>query len=549
MARGASPLDVITELERRDRQQSARRSPFRVPASFVGFLDMLGVTPSPAQRAFSLVCYDGLDPCDLDGEERELARVMFDGIERFAPECRTEIWTLAGGRAGKTYLFGALRLVHGAYIRDLSSLAPGQEAVALAIAPKDVHRQEIINYQLGAIRSHPELRRTLVRPKTAFEVSEKPEWFVIRRPHDGLEVMFEGGTANSGGYGARGRALTDFLGDEAAFFRAKGVVNDKDIFEAASPRVLPGGQVLGQTTAWAVLGYHYEQWEANFGHPVTAIAARATTTQLRPSYQTVVERERKKNPANARREFDAIPMADAPEIFFSPALIGQCTDSSMPFPMAPAGWSASDPESKAAGADFGFRSNSSALAITLRSGHEVFLGHLAERRPKDDAPLKPSETVGEFAGQCGEYGVTYVTADGHYRESIVEHLDKIGFADTDANPGEVFVRARQLMRDGRVRIPDFKSLPEGSAERDAVERLIKQMKDVRSTPQAGGTYSIKLPIWPDGSHGDLVAAFVLALYRFGGEVAPEEKPKPGTPEWEEAERAKRRAKLRAGKRF
>lgn len=520
------------------RKRGARA--LEVPARFVDFCEWIGVKLHPAQRVYCMVAYDGMQPTELDGADRELARVMFDGLFDIADEARTEVWTLAGGRAGKTYVLGALRLVWGALVRDLSSLQPGQEAVALSIAPKDIHRQEIINFQLGAMRSRPELKALIVRPRNMSDF-DKPEWFVIKRP-DGHMVTFEGGTCNMGGYAARGRALTDFLGDEAAFFRDKGVVNDTEIFAAASPRVLPGGQMIGQTTAWACLGYHYEQWRANYGHPVTAIAALATTEMLRPDAAGIVARERKKNPVNARREFDAIPMADAPEIFFSPALIDQCLDATMPFPLTPVAGDRFNPERNAAGADFGFRSNSSALSITHRSGDEMFLAMLRERQPQEGKPLRPSDTIAEFAATCREHGVSAVTADGHYRESVVEHLGKIGFWDVEAPPGDVFMRARTLMRDGRVRIPNPTSMPEG-AERLAVERLMKQLQDTRGVAQAGGTYTIHLPKWPDGSHGDLAAAFALSLFRLGGEAKKEEPPKLGSAEWEEQQRAKRRSEL------
>lgn len=538
----ATPRDLLAEMRRRD---GATEASFKVPERFVDFCEWIAVTLTPAQRVYCMVAYDWVQPCELAGDDRAMAHILFGDVDVFLDDARTEVWTLAGGRAGKTYILGALRLVWGAFVRDLSSLAPGQKAVALSCAPKDVHRQEIVNYQLGAIWSRPELAASIVAPR-GLKPGDSPESFVVRRP-DGALVTFEGGTANAGGYGGRGRALTDFLGDEAAFFRAQGVVNDKEIFKAASPRVLPGGQLIGQTTAWAEIGYHFEQWSKNFGHPITAIAARATTEVLRPDASPMVVRERQKDPDNAKREFDAVPLGDAPEIFFSPALIGLCLDSTMAFPLAPVAGDDAHPEQKAAGADFGFRSNSSAIAITHRGGEEIQLANLRELRPLDGVPLKPSNTVKAFAGMCQDHGVHFVVADGHYKESVKEHLGLIGFSDADANPGEVFVRARMLMREGRVRIPDPDAMPDG-AEKVALERLVKQMKDVRGTPQAGGTYSIKLPLWPDGSHGDLVAAFVLSLYRFGAESDKQAAPILGTPEWEEAERAKRRAALRAGNR-
>jgi hypothetical protein len=514
---------------------------FEVPRRFVDFCAWIGVTLTDAQRVFCRVAYDGDQPGALSGNERELAMVMFDGVIEVPIEARDVVWTLAGGRAGKSYVLGALRLVHGAYVRDLSSLAPGQRAVALSVAPKDSLRQEVINYQLGAVRSRPELAATIVSPRYLRD-DATCESFVIKRP-DGYLVTFEGGTANRGGYGGRGRSLTDFLADEAAFFQdANHIVNDKEIFKAASPRVLPGGQTIGQSTAYAKLGHHYEQWKKNFGAPQTGLAARATTEMLRPAAAKMVARERAVDPENARREFDAEPMGDAPLTFFSAALIDQCFDSSLVFPRTPSAPDSWNPETKAAGADFGFRSNTSACAIIHRAGDEIFLADLLERRPTEDMPLKPSETTRVFADRCADHGVTYVMADGHYREAIVENLGDIGFLDSPGSPSDACVRARTLMRNGRVRIPNPASVREES--RDLFRRFVQQLKEVKGAPVAGGGYTIKMPLWADGSHGDIAAAFILALYQMGGEEEEAPPPAYGSREWQAEEKERMREQLR-----
>lgn len=528
----------IDALIAESRRRSSQLATWAVPGRFVEFLAWVSVTPHPEQRVFCKVAYDGYDPVDLGDDERDIALRIFKGVERFEAHQRSIVWSLMGGRAGKTYMFGALRLVWGAFVRDLSSLAPGQKAVALCCAPNDGLRQEIINYQLGVIRNKPELRGCIVGPKTALDDDAHPESFVVRRP-DGQLVTFSGATANRGGYGGRGRSLTDFLGDEAAFFLGeKNVVNDKEIFKGASPRVLPGGQTIGQTTAFAKIGYHWEQFAANYGHPRAAIAAKATTEQLRPDASEMVARERITDPENARREFDAEPMAEGAAIFFSEELIAQCVRD---IPWFGTTLHADNPDiEKAAGGDMGFRSNSSTLAATYRVMSMLVLAMLLEKRPELGAPLKPSATISTFASALADHGVSYFMADGHYRESVIEHLGDITFIDAPS-PADAAIRARTLMRDGRVAIPNPDLLAPELAE--PVRRLIRQLKEVRGQPTAGGGMTIHYPHWPDGSHGDLAVAFVLSLYQFSGESAERRPPELGTKEWEEAERAKRRAAL------
>lgn len=531
-----------------------------VPATFLGFLEMVEVRPHPFQRVFIKVAYDGMNPCELEGEEREMAHRLFDRVdpdgavhvvERYAPFQRRKVWSMMGGRAGKSYLFGALRLVWGAYVRDLSSLAPGQKAVALCCAPNDGLRQEIINYQLGVVRSHPDLRATIIGPKTAFDDDAHPESFVIRRPNDGELVTFSGATANRGGYGGRGRSLTDFLGDEAAFFLGeKSVVNDKEIFKGASPRVLPGGQCIGQTTAFAKLGYHYEQWKSNYGSPVTAIAAKATTEQLRPDASPMVAAERLTDPVNARREFDADPMGDAAFLFFGTELVESCIRD---VPWFGTTAHAQNPQvEKAAGGDCGFRSNSSSLAISYRVLGVLVLGFLLENRPENGMALKPSLVIGGFRARMLEHGVTYLTADGHYAEAVREHLDGLPMQyalkpddngePVSASPGEVAMRAKKLMQEGRVTIPNPANLPPEFKE--PVERLIQQLKEVRGQAAPGGRTTIHMPLWNDGSHGDNAVAFLLSLWSLYGESPDAPPPAEGTDEWERAELARYQEELR-----
>ena len=84
------------------------------------------------------------------------------------------------------------------------------------------------------------------------------------------------------------------------------------------------------------------------------------------------------------------------------------------------------------------------------------VAELHERRPAEGQPLKPSETVREFAGIVTRQRATYVVADGHYREAIAEHLAtaSLGFVDAPTTPADAFVRARELLHEGRCVLPN-----------------------------------------------------------------------------------------------
>lgn len=507
--------------------QPHRHTTVDVPRTFIAFCTYIRVELTPAQRVIALIAYDGVEPRDLRGDERDLARVIFGDVETIPQSARATAVHVCGGRGGKSYVLIALRLVWGMYTRDLTSLAPGQRAVALVVAMNETLRQEVTNYALGAIRSHPELRTTLRLPRGTKD-DDTPNLFKVCRP-DGQFVTFEGGVATRGGYGGRGRSLTDFAMDEAAFFRdASYKVNDEEIFKAASPRVLPGGQTIVASTPWAEAGLLYEFFANNHGKPRDSICAYAPTLVLRPAAAPMVERERMRDPDNADREFDAKFMKGGTTLFFPKSLIDMCLDDTIIMPRVP------EPGDRvAAGGDFGFRSDSSALAISHRVERQLLLGELLELKPTSTAPLKPSETVHAFAETMTRHEVSYLMADGHYREAIVEHLVEAGlsFVDAPTSPADAYVRARTLMREGRVKFP---RLP----------RLVQQLEEVQGRPIPGGGMSILHPRWRTGGHGDLAQALVLSLFQLGDEEIAMPPPKPGSGGWEEAERAKRRGALK-----
>ncbi len=310
---------LIKSLQRRAPATSIEA--VEVPHAFLGFCAWLGVDLTEGQAEFARVAFDGGSPVGAaDGAS------LFGGITEVPLGARGVVAAVCGARAGKSYVIVALRLVFGMLVRDLSSMAPGQRAVALIVAPNDKLRTEVLNYAIGAIRSKPELEAMLVGEPRADD-------FSLRRP-DGNVVAFETGVATRGGYGARGRSLTDFALDESAFFRdASYKVNDQEIFRAGAARVLPGGQTIVASTPWAQAGLLYELWRDNYGKPKDALVAHAPTLLLHDSEMTrgIVDRERRRDPDNARREFDAEFMVGGTTVFFDVSLIEAAIDGGLSY--------------------------------------------------------------------------------------------------------------------------------------------------------------------------------------------------------------------------
>lgn len=524
-------MQLVKTLQARSR--ATRGTDFDPPRTFLCFLTWLGVTPSLGQAELARVAYDGQMP-----QDDALARVIFGDIDFAAltPQLRRVFTAVVGGRGGKSYVLIALRLLWGALTRDLATLAPGEDAYATVVAPNDRHRQQVINYALGAARTKPELRALLRLPKGT-KPEDKPSKFGVYRPDFDRVVTFFGAVASAGGADVRGKWHTDLALDECAFFRDENAkVSDKDIYDAGVPRVLPGGQVIVGSTPWAQSGLLYDLWRENWGKPTTSLVAHAPTLLLNdtPTIRGVVEMVEKSDPDNAAREYGAQFMTGGTTVFFeSSAIDAMLSEDAFALQAG---------DQVFAGGDFGFRSDSSALIMSALRGLDLHIFDGTEERPEQGAPLKPSATVSSFAdvvgGRC-----TYVMADNHYREAIAEHLEEHGlvFAAAPTIPADTYIRARMLSREGRIVIHPLRNR-KGD---DFRTRLVQQLREVQGKPTSGGGMSIVHPRWSKGGHGDLASAFVLSVWQAVGDTVPEVAPERGTAEWVTEGRDKRQAAMRA----
>lgn len=492
--------------------------------SFVDFCAELNVKLEPGQRVIAKVAYDGVNPKALKAEEKQLALQIFGDIQEVQKVSRGVFTAVCGARGGKSYVLLGLRVLWGALRRDFSKVVPGNVPVGLIVAPGIKLARETLAYVEGAVREHPTLSAALL--------SDSDDTLLLQRP-DGRKVSIEVLPATRGGASIRGRWYTDAALDECAFFRDESfIVNDKDIYNAASPRILPGGQMLLASTPWAESGLLYELFRENWGAPATALVAHAPTLTLRnlPEVREIVDRERLRDPSNCDREYLAIFSPIGAEQFFSAAEIDACTES------YPLGQKAEYGDQVIAACDLGFRHDCSVLVVVHLNSKEVRrVVEVVELIPKPGAPLRPSEVLSTFVEVCKKHGATYVIGDHHYKETICEFLAEsdIGYMDAPSQPADAYIKARALLREGLVVLPEH-------------ERLLRQMRETKSRLTPGGTVSISNPRWKKGGHGDIVSALVLALWASAGDTIPLPSPEPGTRAWE-ADRKDERLKKQVDK--
>ncbi len=473
--------------------------------TFLAFVRVLGFTLTLPQRVFALVVFDGAEPRDLRGREREVASVLFGDVDVVPALARAVIVALLGARSGKS-LLSALFVLWRAHVADLSRLAPGETAFGVIVAPDTRLARQPLGFARGALAASP-LASSLV--------GSTSDGLTIRRA-DGREVAVEVLPATRGGSAVRGRTLFAAVLEESAFFRDEtAAVNDAELFAAVTPRLLPGGCVLLVSTPWIRAGLLHELHEKNYGRPRTALVARASTLVMREGdaqIAAVADRERERDPANYEREFEA-QFADAVGALLDPAEVDAAIDRGVtnrePVP----------------GIVYG-----ETVDVGLRRDQTAGMIFHVETREREGAPpvrvlvvdairiLAPSllrrVTIDEVeemvASLARRYRVTKVRADLHYADALGPRLTARGLklVEVPMSPGAQEKRVASLaaaFAAGAVRLVD-----------DAT--LIKQCKGVRLTRRAGGGSSVGAAEGR-GRHDDAFDALLLAA-----EVAQELPP-------------------------
>jgi hypothetical protein len=284
-------------------------------------------------------------------------------------------------------------------------------------------------------------------------------------------------------------------------------INDRDVYAAIAPRAR---LTIFISTPWPVPTLMSELIEQNWQAPTTALAAKAPTLVMRDNDATIaadVAAELERDPVNAEREFGAQFISAGSSLFFDAKAIDACVDDrlTMPTTYDPTAW-------RAAGGDFGFESDSSALVIGQSKNGRAWVAHIEEDRPQKGFPLKPSAVVGKYSASIHRFNDPTLLVDKHYFQAINEHAEnnRVRIA---AGPGgmqgnlEVHLAARDLINDRRIVLPRH-------------PRLISQLKAVTSRPMPGGGLKVSSPRRRGGGgHGDIASAFVLMAWAINGATA------------------------------
>ncbi len=352
------------------------------------FLDFcegtLRLTLTPAWRVLIKVSIDGVQPRDLEDDERDLAHELLGGDIDDVPALarRLLVWIL-GRESWKTTIAAALAL-YTMLTADITAAGPGDVPTFMVVAPDKKTATLAIRVALDLARQTAAIKRYLD--------SESAEGFTLRRPQDRRLVGFECFAVSRAGANLRGRSILGAILDESQFLMsdAEGdyVRNDRDVYRAIVPRLMKRGRIVFISTPWPAETFTGELFAVNHGHPITAIAARASTLLMRDNDPDLAERiaaERAADPETTARERDCdMTATTGAGLFFDANAIDAAVDDGIPIEVPPTPGIV-----VAAAMDLAFRSDASALAIIGREGNTFALMHVDEVRPERGQPLRP----------------------------------------------------------------------------------------------------------------------------------------------------------------
>jgi hypothetical protein len=498
---------------------------WKVPALFSTFLiTTLGLQLTPV---FKGIC-DAADGCPVELDEPSCVATFGCTADALPTEPRRVVVVRAGGRAGKTARMLATKAIHAALTVPLPTLGRGEHAWALVVAPRSDLAIQCLNFVRGYFEGCDELRALVTNGRRRRRTDELTQvgtttCITVKRPHDGKLVDIRIGVASSGGTWARGKTFVWVGFDEAEFFGSESdkVLNDRDLFQAAIQRIVPGGQLWMVSTPW-IEGYGVmeETFGADWGRHDSALIAQGPTRALNDTWDpdhTIEDHMRRTDPENAAREIDAIPLAAGSKLFFPPALIEAAVNRARTGEAMHLDYL--EGATHSAGTDLGFRKNSSALAVArpepIDHKIKVRLAYHEECKPARNEALKPSEVCKGFAERLTGYRCFQVLGDIIYAPSAIEEFGKVGIHDEkagkvrhvqylDFNPeseavSAAFTKLRQLMSEGALELPHD-------------EKMLAQLRRVTSKPTPGGGVKIVLPRLGT-SHGDVIFALVLAVWQ------------------------------------
>ncbi len=253
---------------------------------------------------------------------------------------------------------------------------------------------------------------------------------------------------------------------------------------------MPNARAWYVSAPWAELGLHWDMMQA--GNDETQRVYQGATWEMNPTLSQAATRLLEKDFVTWMRAYGAVAMKSDASKFFSAEFIDACRLAHGAFVA----------ERIAAGGDFAFRRDSSAMVALARDGARLRVVAAEERLPGARA-LKPSATIVDLISIATSRGADSIACDLHYIETVREHADdlEIDLLEYPSHDNDTwYVRLRVLLSEGAIDL------------RDAPQSLIDQLKACTGKPLDGGRMKIEVKRGEGLAHGDMLSALVCAVW-------------------------------------
>ena len=266
----------------------------------------------------------------------------------------------------------------------------------------------------------------------------------------------------------------------------------REVYASIKPTLLsqPSSRVWLASSPLSTLDLHFDMFAA--GDSESQRVFHAPTWILNPTITEQDTHDLEPDPLYWEREYKAVPTASTVSGLFDGGLLDEAAARKV---------EACD--TFCAGADFGFTRNASAIAIVGFDEREgrVALRRIEARRAAPGAPLRPTQTVSEFAVIAREHECATMVADVHYQELVDEVLSRHGVTrlPAPAHPIDSAKLFRRLLTDSKIALWGIPPT------------VLRQLKQVELVITASGSETIRLPV-EGRMHADETAALLAAVW-------------------------------------
>ena len=245
------------------------------------------VDPALLGKALSGESWAGWRALLLAAAGEKLTPVELEHFKRLTgrseppPERVSELWVIAGRRAGKSRAIATLLAYLGCLCDHRAKLASGERGIALCLAPSQQQASIVLDYCAGIINESPILKQLIVR-QTA-ETIELDNRITIEVRAASFRRL-------------RGPTLIAAVMDEIAFFHNDESANpDIEIINAIRPALgTTGGLLACISSPYSRRGELWAAYKAEYGEQgdPLILVAKGGTRDLNPSYsQAAIDRE------------------------------------------------------------------------------------------------------------------------------------------------------------------------------------------------------------------------------------------------------------------